>query len=230
MKILAVIPARGGSKGVPKKNMRLVGGSPLIAHTIAAAAQSRLLTHFVTSTDDAAIARVARRYHCPVIKRPAELAQDQSPMIPVLLHALEQVEQEGVCFDYIVVLQPTCPLRTAADIDTALSLLIKSKADSLISVYQVADCHPARMYTVRQGLLSPFLQKTSFQVRQKLPAVYHRNGAIYAVKRDLLLKDKTLFGRKTIPYVMPREVSVNIDDELDLKLADLILTGRKTCR
>lgn len=222
-KILGIIPARGGSKGIPHKNIRFLNKRPLIYYSIRAAEQSRLLDHFVVSTDDAQIAQMAQSLHSPVVLRPAKLAQDDTPMVPVLLHALEELAKKGQTFDHVIVLQPTCPLRTAKDIDQALTLLLETKADSVVSVYQVFDHHPARMYAVKRGRLVPLMKEGTFTRRQSLPPVYHRNGAIYAMRANVLLKDKTVVGKDARAYIMPREVSVNIDDEVDLKLAEILL-------
>ena len=225
---LGIIPARGGSKGVPRKNIRRVAGKPLITHTIDAAKASKRLTRFVVSTDDKEIASVARSCDCEVLHRPAELAADDTPMLPVVCHALEAVEaDEGKRFDYAVILQPTVPLRTADDIDRALELLVETGADSVISVYQVFDHHPVRMYRLVDGRLVSYAPEPPGRLRQDLSPVYHRNGAIYAFRRELIEKAGTFIGPDTRPLIMPRERSINIDDELDLLLADLVLSRQR---
>jgi len=221
MNALGIIPARGGSKGVLRKNIRLVGGRPLIAYTIAAAQGSELLSHFVVSTDDLEIARTATELGAPVLMRPSELAADDTPMVPVVRHALAEV---GLAFDAVAVLQPTTPLRQAGDIDGALRLLGESGADSVISVYQVEDHHPARMYRLEQGRLVPYDIEPPARLRQGLPVVYHRNGAVYACRRGLIEDGQTLIGLDTRPYIMPRDRSLNIDDEFDLAIAECLLT------
>ncbi len=224
---LGIIPARGGSKGVVRKNVRLLGGRPLIAYTIEAARASRWLSHVVVSTEDAEIAEVARGLDCEVTLRPTELAADDTPMLPVVRHALESRERAtGRRFRYGVVLQPTVPLRTGEDIDASLALLAESGADSVVGVYRVFDHHPARMYRVVDGRLVAYASEPAGQLRHDLPAVYHRNGAIYAFRRDLVDEGETLIGPHARPYVMSRERSINIDDELDLLLADLVVAGR----
>lgn len=201
----------------------------MIAYSIQAAENSRLLRHSVVSTDDPRIARVARDCGAAVIERPAELARDDTPMVPVVLHALEAAEEaQGLRFDFVMVLQPTCPQRTGRHIDEALDLLVKGGGDSVISVYQVFDHHPARMYRLREGTLVPYNSRERWLNRQALSAVYHRNGAIYAVRREVLTRKKTLQGRDPRPYIMPRELSANIDDALDLELAEILL--RKNAR
>ncbi|MGH7775159.1 MAG: cytidylyltransferase domain-containing protein [Candidatus Binatia bacterium] len=223
MRVLGIIPARGGSKEVPRKNIRMVAGRPLIAYTIEAAKGSRLLTDFVTSTEDLEIATVAKELGSPLLMRPKELAADDSPMLTVVQHALTALESDTVRFDYVTLLQPTTPQRFSEDIDAALTLLIQTGADSVVSVYQVSDHHPARMYRLVNGRLVPYDSEPTDRLRQGLPAVYHRNGAIYACRRALIKEKGTLVGLDTRPYIMPRGRSINIDDELDLVLADLLL-------
>lgn len=223
MRVLGIIPARGGSKGVPRKNIRLVAGRPLIAYAIEAARDSRLLTHVVISTDDTEIATVAEELGAPVLMRPPDLAADNTPMLPVVQYTLAALEPGLGRYDYVIILQPTTPLRTADDIDAALTLLIESRADSVVSVYQVADHHPARMYRLVEGRLVPYEPEPPNRLRQGLPPVFHRNGAIYAFRRALIDEQGTLIGPDTRPYIMPRERSINIDDELDLAFADFLL-------
>lgn len=225
--VLGIIPARGGSKGVVRKNIRQVGGKPLIAYTIQAALASEHLTHFVTSTEDEEIATVAQSLGCCVVMRPLELAADTTPMLPVVDHALSVVEQSEGAQDYVVLLQPTAPLRTAQDVDAAITLLFKTGADSIVSVYQVEDHHPSRMYRLKKGRLVAYEPEPAGRLRQELPPVYHRNGAIYACRRSLLQERRTLIGPDTRPYIMPRERSINIDDELDLSFADLLLSRER---
>ena len=226
MRALGIIPARGGSKGVPYKNIRLVGRRPLIAYTIQAAADSRSLAHYLVSTDDGDIAAVARDYAAPVLMRPPELAADDTPMVPVIQHALRVLEASGEKFDVVVVLQPTTPLRQSTDIDDSLRLLTNTGADTVISVYQVDDHHPARMYRLLDGCLQPYDREPPERLRQSLSPVYHRNGAIYTCWTRLL-DQNTLIGERVRPYFMPRARSINIDDELDLAFADFLLSRSK---
>ena len=223
MNILGVIPARGGSKSVPRKNITPVFGRPLIAYTIAAAQQSKELTHFLLSSDDDEIIAVAKQYGAPVpFIRPAVLATDQAPTLPVVQHAIRYMEeQEGIIFDYVVLLQPTTPMRTAEDIDTAVKKLVSTRADSVVSVCDVDAYHPARMRQIVDDQLVelPIKEPKEMARRQDLPPVYIRNGAIYAVRRDLVIEGNSMIGMVSRPYVMPVEQSVNIDSPLDLLLA-----------
>ena len=232
-RILGVIPARGGSKGVLRKNIRLVGGKPLIQWTIEAAQGSFMLTDTMVSSDDSEVIELATHLGCPAMVRPPSLATDTAPMVPVLEDVLARFRGS----DYVCLLQPTSPQRTADDIDAALTIMVqdwnapadKAKLDSVVSVYEVADQHPARMYTVAgDGWLLPYnaVDHRNYVdgLRQNLPHVYHRNGAIYACRADLLRKEHELIGKRTLPYVMPRERSWNIDDMFDLKVADFLMT------
>lgn len=226
MKTLAIIPARGGSKGVPRKNVRLVAGQPLISYAIQAASESASLTAFVVSTDSQEIVDVAQAYSAFTLARPSELAQDSTPIFPVVTHALGEVEKaRGVQFDAVVLLQPTSPIRTGADIDSVIRILEEDPAvDGVISVCPMDDTHPARMYNLDEsGWMNPLWQEWETMQRQKLPVVYYRNGAIYAVRRSVLFEQKTLMPARKKAYVMPREWLANIDDERDLVIADALV-------
>lgn len=222
-KILGVIPARGGSKGVPRKNIRPLAGHPLIAYTIVPSRASRWLTDLVVSTEDAEIADIARHYGAQVpFMRPAELATDLALAVPTMQQALTQMEEiRGHRYDYLVMLQPTCPFTTTADIDGALELLVTSGADSVISVADVGGNHPARMKVIRDGLLLDYAaESTENMPRQKLPPVYIRSGDLYAVKRDVLMQQGTFKGDVSRPWVIPPERHVNIDELADWLLAE----------
>ena len=227
MNTLGVIPARGGSKSVPRKNIALIHGKPLIAYTIEAAQRSRLLTHFLVSSDDPEIIAVARQYGARVpFIRPAELATDTAPSLPVVQHAVGEMERmHGITYDYIVLLQPTTPLRLPEDIDATLEKLVATGADSVISVCDVGAYHPARMRQIVDDRLVelPIREPKEMARRQDLPPVYIRNGAIYAVKRDVVMLQNTMSGVVCRPYIMPEERSVNVDSMLDLLLAEILL-------
>jgi CMP-N-acetylneuraminic acid synthetase len=221
--VIGIIPARGGSKGVLRKNIRQVAERPLIAYTIEAARQSQVLTDYLVSTDDAEIAEVARREGAAVLMRPPALAADDTPMVPVIKHVLAHQE---AC-DIVVILQPTAPLRTAADIDAAVHILRDTGADTVVSVYEVEDHHPSRMYKLQGHCLIPYDQEPPNRLRQSLVPVYHRNGAVYACRTEVILEQETTLGAHLRPYIMPRARSVNIDDEFDLAIADFLL--RRPC-
>ncbi len=215
--ILGLIPARGGSKGVPRKNIRILYGKPLIVYTIEEALKSRYLTKIVTSTDDEEIAKIAKESGTEVVIRPKKLATDESLVIDAVKHAINFVEdKEGLKFDYIILLQPTSPLRTAQDIDNAIEKMINLKADSVVSVTEVGDKHPARMKKiVNDRIVDIFDKELDFVPRQKLPKIYIRNGAIYGAKREVIYKNNSFIGNDCVAYIMPAERSINIDPELD---------------
>jgi CMP-N-acetylneuraminic acid synthetase len=232
MFILGVIPARGGSKSVPRKNIALLQGKPVIAYTIEAAQQSQLLTHFLVSSEDAEIIAIAKEYGAPVpFIRSAELATDNAPTLPVVQHAVREMEtQNNITYDFVVLLQPTTPLRLAEDIDLAIKKLISTEADSVISVCDVGAYHPARMRQIVNDQLVelPIREPKEMLRRQDLPPVYIRNGAIYAVKRDVVMYQNSMVGKVSRPYIMPEERSVNIDSKLDFILAEILLGGKNT--
>jgi len=227
MNVLGVIPARGGSKSVPRKNITSLLGRPLISYAIVAAQKSKLLTHFLVSSDDEEIIRVSKQYGAPVpFLRPDDLATDQSPTLPVVQHAIRETEsQEEVRFDYIVLLQPTTPMRKAEDIDAAIDKLVKSHADSVVSVCDVDAYHPARMRQIVDDQLIelPIREPKEMARRQDLPPVYIRNGAVYAVRRNVIMEQNSMIGQVSRPYVMAVERSINIDSPLDLLLAQHLM-------
>ena len=223
---LAVIPARGGSRGVRGKNLALVAGRPLIAYTIDVALRCQNLTRVMTSTDDPAIAVVARTMGCDVpYLRPAELAEDATPTVDVAIHALEWMEeQEGFRPRFLLVLQPTSPLRTQDDIVRALAMLYEDAVDAVVGV-AVPSTHPQWAMTVSQdGYLSRYLPQGSTPTRrQDLAPIYAPNGAVFAISREALLAERTLYPRRTVAYVMPSERSLDIDSTWDLHIADLLI-------
>ena len=223
-----MVPARGGSKGVPRKNVREVGGRPLIAWTLdAARTASATLYRTVVSTDDPAIAEVARAHGGDVpFLRPTDLAGDRVPMVPVLRHAVDTVEaQEGRAVDWVCLLQPTAPFRTPRDIAAAVDLARAGGCDSVISVVQVFDVHPVLMKRIEGGRLEPFCVPEPEGTRRQDydPPAYMRNGALYLTRRDVLVERGSIWGDVIRPYVMPEERSVGVDTELQLRLVDLML-------
>lgn len=230
-KVLAVIPARGGSKGVPRKNIRLVCGKPLIAYTITTALAAKHWFHrVIVSTDDPEIAHIARDYGAEVpFLRPAELAGDHVPTVPVLQHAVRFVEaQENIAMDWVCLLQPTEPFRTAEDIAGALTLGFEGGCDSVISVTQVFATHPILMKRIENNRLLPFVieEKEGTRRQDYQPPAYMRNGAIYLTRRDVLMKQNSIWGEVIRPYVVPHERSVSVDTELDLKVVEILMKER----
>jgi len=219
--VLGIIPARGGSKSIPRKNLVLLGGKPLIQWTIEAAQHSQL-AQLVVSTDDPEIMQVARALQVDVPElRPAHLASDEAKTIDTAKHVLSATEGE---FDAVMILQPTSPLRSSSDIDSCLKMLDTSDADSVISVVDVGGYHPARMkYLEGNQLIDPtFAESVENQPRQELRPMYIRNGAIY-LTRTAVIRGGSFKGSKSLGYVMPAERSVNIDDPIDLRVAEALL-------
>lgn len=226
LEILGIIPARGGSKGVTRKNVRPLGGHPLLCYTIAAAQSSRWLTRVVVSTEDEEIANVAAQAGCEVVSRPPELARDDSPTLPAAQHAVRAVEAaSGRELDHVVILQATTPFRNAADIDACLEKLVSTGADCVVSVRQAHEVHAAKLKKMEGDLLLPYLiEEVEGVRRQDLPPCYLRNGGIYATRRDVLMKQNSIFGSDVRACVMPDERSVDINSEVDFLLAEALLS------
>jgi CMP-N-acetylneuraminic acid synthetase len=214
-KILGVIPARGGSKRVPKKNIKKLGGKPLIAYTIEAAEKSKLLDSFVVSTDSAEISGVVTKYGAKTIERPKVLATDWAKTIDVILDVAKKEEA-----DAIMCLQPTSPFRTAKDIDDAINLFLNVKCESVVSVCEVRD-DLCWLLQFKDNYLCPVLQNKYLTSRfQDLPKLFVPNGAIYIASVKTLNKYKSFYTKKIFPYIMPQERSIDIDDMDDFVIAE----------
>jgi N-acylneuraminate cytidylyltransferase/CMP-N,N'-diacetyllegionaminic acid synthase len=225
LRTVFVIPARGGSKGIPHKNIVNLTGKPLIAYTIQAALKSKNSQRVIVSTDDVKIAEVAKSYGAEVpFLRPAELAKDDAPSLLVIQHAVKYVEEnEGHKFDVVVVLQPTSPLRSKEYIDEAVEKLLRTGADSVVTVCEVKH-HPFWSFTAKGDNLYPFSKKgITIGKRQDLPEIYAVNGAVYALRRDVLFEQNSLYGKDTRAVVMPYEESLDIDNYFDLFIAEMML-------
>lgn len=225
-RILGLIPARGGSKGVPRKNIRMLAGKPLIAWTIEAALASDALDRVVVSSEDREILDTARKWGADTpFVRPAELAQDATPGAAPVLHALETLPER---YDFVVLLQPTSPLRDSADIDAAIRLCRETGAPACVGVVE-PDKSPYWMFTRDNGgRLSPLIPREKLPARrQDLPVTYSVNGAVYVASVPWFLREKAFFSPETVGYVMPRERSLDIDDELDFAVAEMVLAARK---
>jgi CMP-N,N'-diacetyllegionaminic acid synthase len=228
---LALIPARGGSKGVPRKNVRELAGKPLVAWTIESARACVGVDRIVVSTDDEQIGDICRESGAEVpFLRPAELALDDTPDRPVYDHAVEWLaEHADYRPDAVVWLRPTAPLRQPQDIDAGLGVLAETGCDSVRSVCPV-EHHPYWMRTLegdRLRRLLPEAGEEAFYQRQLLPDVYRLNGAVDIVRCSSVAKTPGLFGGDVRAYVMPLERSVDIDSETDFTLAELLLDRRK---
>ena len=222
LKILALITARGGSKGIPKKNIRLFLGKPLIYWTIKEALKSGYADKVVVDTDSAEIAKIARRYGAEVpFLRPKKLATDKANSIDVLFNSVKWFRGRGQVFGIIVLLQPTSPLRQRGDIDGTIKLLAKNGARAVVSVTD-AFCSPLLMNVLPKNYsMKNFLSKRVINSRrQKLPKYFQLNGAVFTGYTDYIKKNNGFFGNKTFAYMMPRERSVDIDDIYDFKFAE----------
>jgi len=230
MKVLAVIPARGGSKGVPRKNIALINQRPLISYTIEASLGVDRITDVIVSTDDEEIAQVSKNLGAQVpFIRPKELASDTAESAPVIIHALEYMEsKQNFNYDVVMMLQPTAPLRTANHINQALDLYSSQTCDSVVSIISVGGYHPFRMKRLVGNKLVNYIEQGFWDMRprQVLPEAYIRNGAIYLINRNVLLEYKMLIGQNCLGFKMSDEESVNIDTRLDFIMAELLLKER----
>ncbi|MGM8213705.1 acylneuraminate cytidylyltransferase family protein [Virgibacillus sp. W0430] len=222
--ILAIIPARGGSKGVPRKNIKKLAGKPLIAWTIEEAKKSKYIDRLIVSSEDKEIINVAKQYRCEVpFVRPKELALDDTPGIDPILHALEQFPS----YDYIVLLQPTSPLRTVNDIDNAIETAIENNGIAVVSV-TVSENTPYWMFKLdKNNKMKSFLENNKLPIRrQDLSKAYMLNGAIYVSGTEKLIQQRAFIQSETIAYIMPKERSYDIDSELDFKMCELLLSEK----
>lgn len=227
-RILALTLARGGSKSVPKKNIRKIMGVPLIAYTIAEALRSHLITRYIVSTDDEEIRQVAIEYGADApFLRPIEYSTDTASSVSAMQHAVAWVEKdEAVKYDYVIELMCTNPMKTAEDIDASLQKLIDTGADSVIAVHQLEDHHPIRIKKIMHDKIVDFcLPETPEMRRQDLtPPAYIRSGSIYAIQRDHLMIDGRRFGSENSrPYILPLERAVNVDTEIDFLIAERLI-------
>jgi len=231
-RILAITLARGGSKSVPKKNIKLLSGIPVIAHTIREALQSNLINRYVVSTDDAEIQKIALSYgaDCPFL-RPEKFATDTASSVAALQHAVDWVEkEEGMKYDYVVELMATNPLKRVDDIDNCIKKLIDTSADSVIAVHRLDDHHPARIKKIVDDRIVDFCVAEKLESRRQdlTPDAYIRSGSIYALRRDHLMIQGQRYGSvESRPYILAPERAVNIDSEIDFLIAEQLLEKRE---
>jgi len=224
--VLAIIPARGGSKSIERKNIVELGGMPLIVHTLRALTGARHNIDHIVSTEDEEIKEVAVRFggHVPYL-RPVELAQDDTNIREVIDDVLAKSPEE---YEYIMLLQPTAPLRSSEDIDAALELAAVHKAESVCSFIKVDSYHPWYMYYLEDGQrIKQVVETEPGMRRQDFPEALWRNGAMYLFKTEMYRREKKFITEDCVPYIMPAERSVNIDGEADLKLAEFYLQQEK---
>lgn len=226
MRVLGIVPARGGSKRVPRKNLRPLLGKPLVLWALEAALGSRLITRVVLSSDDPEILHVARPYGEGVpLLRPPELASDSAPAIAYVRHALNVVEAGGAeRFEAVAIVQPSSPLTLPEDIDDTIALLEASGADTAVSVVRLDHAtHPAKLKVMAGDRLLPYLEEEAGRMAaQDLPEVFVRNCSVYATRRAVVESDRVI-GEDCRGHVMPRERSVDINDEMDLLFAEFLL-------
>lgn len=223
--ILAIIPARGGSKGLKKKNIKNLNNKPLISYTINAAKNSKYIDRVIVSTEDNEIAEVAIKEGGEVpFLRPGEYATDKSPTIDSVIYTINKLNEEGYYPDYIALLQCTSPLRNTNHIDEAISKLLFEKSDAIVSVCE-AEVNPYWTNVIENGKLKYFIEKgKNITRRQDLPKVYRLNGAIYIIKTEILLSERTFQPENCSAYIMDSKCSVDIDNLIDFKVAEMILS------
>lgn len=227
MKVLGLIPARGGSKGVPRKNIKFLAGKPLLGYTAEAALAAKRLTRVILSTDDEEIAETGRSFGIEVpFLRPVELAEDTTPTLPVVQHAIHFLELRGDRFDAVCLLQPTNPLRRTSDIDGCIELMESAQADTVFTMLTVPAEHNPHWVYFRNADGSLRLstgESSPIPRRQDLPPAFHREGSVYVARRDVVMLGNSLYGSRVIGYEIERSRSVNIDNLEDWKRAELLV-------
>lgn len=231
-RILALIPARGGSKGLPRKNIKELNGKPLIAYSIASAMESKyiLKEDIICSTDSEEIAEIARKFGAQVpFIRPKELAADESTTMSVILHAMDWIEKNiDRKYGYLIFLSPTSPLRTGKHIDEAIKILFEKKGSGLVSVTRASESPYWMKIKTGEGKLLHFIgESDKYNRRQACPDVYVLNGAIYIAKWKVLKEDKSFEKRDCYGFIMDRESSADVDSLMDFKIAGLILKEKE---
>jgi CMP-N-acetylneuraminic acid synthetase len=227
-KVLCIIPARGGSKGLPKKNILDLAGKPLVAHTIKQAKGSKYIDRTVVSSEDPLILEIARRFGAEIpFIRPSQLATDEAGTIDVLLHAIDWFERnEKYDFDILVLLHATTPLRNAKDIDNCIQLLVDKAASNVFSVTKAHRNPYFNMVEIRHTKVA-LVKRGNFLTRQSAPDVFDMNSSIYVWWKDILKRDKSCFLNETQVYCMPKERSIDVDDMIDFKIAEALMKESK---
>ena len=225
-KVLAIIPARGGSKGIPHKNIINLCGKPLIAYTIEAANESTYIDTVIVSTDDVDIQRISEQYGALVpFLREAKIASDEATTISVVVDAVKRLEVNGEKFDVVILLQPTSPLRTTEEIDVAIDIFFQNNMQGIVSV-NVAEVSPFLLRTIEGSQLQRIISKSSTIRRQDMPTYYEVNGAIY-INAISDIKESLSFNDNPIPYIMSCEHSIDIDTWDDLEKAKYYLSNKR---
>ena len=231
--ILGLIPARGGSKGLPRKNILPLAGKPLISWTVEVAKDSKYIDKSIISTDNEEIAKIVKQSGGEVpFQRPKNLSEDDTPTIDVIKHAVNYFHSLSVHYDYLVLLEPTSPLRETMDVDSAIELLHCNReiADSIVGVSKVEAAHPAFDVKInKNGLIQPFIGNSikTFR-RQDIEELYFFEGTIYVSDTNILLDNESFYHDRTLPYIVPRWKSIEIDDNIDLMFAETLLKNKHT--
>ena len=228
MKILGITLARGGSKSVPLKNIRPILKKPLIYYTIKEAKKSKYLNDYIVSTDHKKIHEISKKYgaNVPFI-RPNNLSKDNTTSVASLQHAVKFMEKKNeIKYDYVIEIMCTNPLKKVVDIDSCIKKIIRTKADTVIAVHQLYDHHPLRIKKIVNDKIVDFCLKEKLETRRQdlKPNAYIRSGSIYAIKRDHLMRENKRYGSvNSRPYVLPPERAINIDNEIDVIVAERLL-------
>lgn len=225
-RIIAIIPARGGSKGIPKKNITLLNGNPLLYYTAQAAEGSKYLDDVYLSTEDPTISKIGLELGMSIIKRPRKLATDATKGIDVVKHAISYLSKKNVDIDVIVILQPTSPLRTSSDIDGCIEMLVKNNLDSVISMVNVRQ-HPNWMFRMdKMRRVTPIYPELNTR-RQQHEKLFYPNGAVFVSTINFVLKQNSImYGGACGGYVMDEDRSIDIDTPYDLEVCQYLLTQR----
>jgi CMP-N-acetylneuraminic acid synthetase len=228
-RVLGVLPARGGSKGIPGKNLKPLVGKPLIAWSAKALSQANEVETKICSTDDQRIAEVARASGlCVPWLRPADLALDDTLVVDVIEHALQaMLISSGISYTHVALVQATSPTVTAIDIDAAIRLAIETDADTVITGFHAGQRHPSTMYTIGSDGEVQWLLEQSHQMarRQDLSTIFIRTGLVYVIKTDVILSKHSIYGERIRSLIIPESRSITIDEEFDFRLAEFLLAG-----
>lgn len=225
LKILAIIPARGGSKGIPKKNIKSINGKPLIAWTIIEAQKSKYIDRIILSSDDEEIIKIAREYNCEVpFVRPSKYAADSTPSMDVIFHALKEVNSSNE-YAICVMLEPTSPLRDAADIDSALEKLISEReAESVVGIARAESSHPAFLVSLKNGFIRSYLNNGfKFFRRQEIDELFYFEGSFYVSYVDSLKRRNSFYHDKCLGFELPKWKAFELDDEIDFIIIESLL-------
>ena len=229
MKILGIIPARSGSKGIKNKNIKLLNNKPLIYWTIKTALESNL-TDVIVSTDSLKIKKISEKFGaCVPFLRPINISRDNSKTIDVVKHAINFLKKKNSFYDAVMILQPTCPLRNIKDINKSINILKKRKdISSVISLQKIESFHPARMKFLKKNIIinPKFIKGKESESRQKLKKIYIRSGLIYLTRINTIFKKNSLQGNKSFGFITPLSRSINIDSINDFNIAKLIFKNK----